>query len=266
MSSQPFANTWNFSRPPRVHRQPAPASGGSAPRPLQPLGRPRPRIRGGAPSTHRSRSCRGPACPAPRGFADHTRDARRHRQRLPRAPRGFADSRMGFARSPTSPAAGRACSRIRVFGGGPASAGVARRSCHVRGCPAYAGVVRRLGCELRRRRVVAPHTRGWSPVDAAFHTIALGCPAYAGVVPPNTPPLWRSIRLPRIRGGGPHGLECVPDDCLVAPHARGWSRNRLCRVRHRVGCPACAGGGPRMSHPDSDHGSIAPHARGWSLP
>ena len=114
------------------------------------------------------------------------------------------------------------------------------------GCPAYAGMdpkvmlAKKVKIRLPRLRgdgpqclkmarvldVVAPPTRGWTPVDQLKAFNSLGCPAYAGMDPVVTDDDGVTSGLPRLRGDGPIlGIKEVAFRG-VAPPTRGWTPNR----------------------------------------
>ena len=112
---------------------------------------------------------------------------------------------------------------------------------------------------------VPPGARGWSPRSGWCRVRREGSPGCAGVVLKIAVVLVAVLRFPRVRGGGPTGLEPCASLRWVPPGARGWSvrerRRRLCRA----GSPGCAGVVPRRGG-RKVLAEVPPGARGWSRP
>ncbi len=188
-----------------------------------------PRSRGDGPVTRVEEAVRGRVAPLARGW---TRDRLQGRRALVGCP-----ARAGM--DPRSDPCASVCSRLpRSRGDGPDS-------------------IRNVMTKVS----VAPLARGWTRGRQARRPRDLGCPARAGMDP--SPRSRRRIRLwlPRSRGDGPSRSESFISASLVAPLARGWTRQfRRVRSPH-LGCPARAGMDPGLIQP-SRNSSRLPRSRG----
>ena len=151
-------------------------------------------------------------CPAHAGIVPTYFNASRSLSRLPRA-RGDRPTRAIRA-------LGSRMVAPRTRGSSP---GFTHGGNMSQGCPAHAGIVRRITlCMslirwlprtrgdrpcikmfIRELDEVAPHTRGSSPGSRGHHGAPRGCPAHAGIVPTRPPRQTPCPGLPRTRGDRP---------------------------------------------------------------
>ena len=196
------------------------------------------------PTTH------SPGCPAHAGMDRRPCATASSRRRLPRA-RGDGPKLV----------------RIEVSGllVAPRTRGwtgpLRRRGLPPGGCPAHAGMDRRLRVRGRRRRrlprargdgpvfiqrvhpaqEVAPRTRGWTGDGVEDRIVRDGCPAHAGMDPTDRPYRWNARGLPRARGDGPATPNRKSVQREVAPRTRRWTRPPRLKASEATGWPAHAG-------------------------
>ena len=137
---------------------------------------------------------------------------------------------------------------------------------------------------LKSPKKVAPHTRGWAPIQRHRAKGCEGCPAHAGMGPDTHEPRPAQGWLPRTRGDGPCPSSITRGATAVAPHTRGWALATVTARISATGCPAHAGMGPsatdlpsglaRLPRTRGDGPTkakalrlaqrVAPHTRGWA--
>ncbi len=141
------------------------------------------------------------------------------------------------------------------------------------------------GPPARYRRLVSPHSRGWTPPAISWPHRASGFPALAGMDPLSASFSSVTEWFPRTRGDGPPCLMRRAPVVQVSPHSRGWTLICLTQCDPLHGFPALAG----MDHPPrslrmavgrfprtrGDGPStdtlislvlrVSPHSRGWTI-
>ena len=121
------------------------------------------------------------------------------------------------------------------------------------------------GPPARYRRLVSPHSRGWTPPAISWPHRASGFPALAGMDPLSASFSSVTEWFPRTRGDGPPCLMRRAPVVQVSPHSRGWTLICLTQCDPLHGFPRTRGDGPSPAIITHGSGPVSPHSRGWTL-